>query len=241
MSIVSSSFTPNAKPFTPGGFKAPVEVVKPREPTPPPRDVIVDQFAKWTHSERETNDFKDIIKKLAERKSSEPITLDVFKTIQALEIGLKHEDLNFCTNGKMIERSIKHMVESKKGNFRQGGQKGGNRDNNRGEGNFNKNQYPKTPKTGGGGGGGDFKKPGLWREEDVGEKNKLKLIAQKNHENAKKDKNDNQKIRLILNIIAPDNYTKKFGELRGYLFPNLKKREECDEEEVDYDEEAHKL
>ena len=80
MSVVSSSFTPNAKPFTPGGMKAP-EVAKPREPTPPPRDVIVDQFLKWTHSERETNDFKDIIKLLAERKSTEPITLEVFKSI----------------------------------------------------------------------------------------------------------------------------------------------------------------
>jgi len=86
-----------------------------------------------------------------------------------------------------------------------------------------------------------MKTGGLWREEDVGEKNKLKQIAIKNHENAKKDKNENQKIRLILNIIAPDNYVRKFAELRSYLFPNLKKRDECEEEKVDYDEETHKL
>lgn len=80
------------------------------------------------------------------------------------------------------------MVESKKGNFRQNNNNNKNRDNRDG-GNFNKNQYPKTPKQKDGGGGG--KAPGLWREEDVGEKNKLKLIAIKNHENAKKDKNEN--------------------------------------------------
>ena len=58
-----SSFTPNAKPFTPGGFKQ-AEPAKPREPTPPPRDVVADKFTKWTHTERETNDFKDIVAKL---------------------------------------------------------------------------------------------------------------------------------------------------------------------------------
>ena len=67
------------------------------------------------------------------------------------------------------------------------------------------------------------------------------MIAQKNHEKAKLDKNDNQKIRLILNIIAPDNYDKKFGELRGYLFTGLKKRQECEDEGIDFDEETHKL
>ena len=64
------------------------------------------------------------------------------------------------------------MIESKKGNFRPGGANK-NRDNRK-EGNFKKDQYhPQTPKTGSGGG----KPAGLWREEDVGEKNKLKLIA----------------------------------------------------------------
>lgn len=237
LSVGASSFTPNAKPFMP---RAPVaEPPKPREPTPPPRDAVVEQFKRWTHTERETNDFKEIVKKLATRKESEPISMDIFKQIQNLEIGKKHEDFEYVTNKVLIERSIKQMVESKKGNFRQNNNNNKNRDN-RGEGNFNKNQYPKTPKQGGGGGGGG-KAPGLWREEDVGEKNKLKQIAIKNHENAKKDKNENQKIRLILNIIAPDNYVRKFAELRGFLFANLKKRDECEEEKIEYDEDVHKL
>jgi len=44
-----------------------------------------------------------------------------------------------------------------------------------------------------------------------------------------------------LNIITPDNFIKKFGELRGFLFPNLKTRSECKEEEIEYSEEEHKL
>jgi len=46
-----------------------------------------------------------------------------------------------------------------------------------------------------------------------------------------------QKIRLILNVIAPDNVDKKFKELRDYLFPGLKTRNECFEEEIDYNPE----
>lgn len=38
----------------------------------------------------------------------------------------------------------------------------------------------------------------------------------------KLDKNETQKIKLILNIIAPDNFEKKFSELRGFLFKGLK-------------------
>jgi hypothetical protein len=77
LSVDASSFTPNAKPFMP---RAPVaEPPKPREPTPPPRDAVVEQFKRWTHTERETNDFKEIVKKLATRKESEPISMDIFK------------------------------------------------------------------------------------------------------------------------------------------------------------------
>jgi hypothetical protein len=41
-------------------------------------------------------------------------------------------------------------------------------------------------------------------------------------EQAKSEKNTHQKIRLIINIITPDNFDKKFEELRGYLFGGLK-------------------
>lgn len=54
-------------------------------------------------------------------------------------------------------------------------------------------------------------------------------------------KNDLQKIRLILNVIAPDNKEKKFGELRQHLFKGLKTKDECADEGIDYDESVHKL
>lgn len=57
----------------------------------------------------------------------------------------------------------------------------------------------------------------------------------------KLDKNETQKIKLILNIIAPDNFEKKFGELRGFLFRGLKTEEECETEGIDYNEDEHKL
>tara|TARA_B110000285_G_C15133671_1_gene625380 strand:+ start:1284 stop:1538 length:255 start_codon:yes stop_codon:yes gene_type:complete len=79
MKLTASAFTPNAKPFTPGGMGKPAPAAKPREPTPPPKDMIVDKFTKWTHTERETNDFKEIVKKLATRKFDEPISMDIFK------------------------------------------------------------------------------------------------------------------------------------------------------------------
>jgi len=42
-------------------------------------------------------------------------------------------------------------------------------------------------------------------------------------------------------VIAPDNVDKKFNELRNYLFPGLKTREECFEQEIDYNQDSHKL
>lgn len=61
------------------------------------------------------------------------------------------------------------------------------------------------------------------------------------HDKVNQSKNEEQKIRLILNIITPDNFIKKFGELRGYLFPNLKTKSECKEEGIDFNEDEHKL
>lgn len=46
---------------------------------------------------------------------------------------------------------------------------------------------------------------------------------------------------LILNVITPDNKKKKFDELKGYLFADFKVRSKCFEEEIEYDEDVHKL
>jgi hypothetical protein len=44
-----------------------------------------------------------------------------------------------------------------------------------------------------------------------------------------------------MNIIAPDNFEKKFGELRGFLFKGLKTAEECEADGIEYNEDEHKL
>ena len=54
-------------------------------------------------------------------------------------------------------------------------------------------------------------------------------------------KNEGQKIRLILNVITPDNLDKKFKELRAFQFDDMMSKEECEEAKILYDEEVHKL
>jgi hypothetical protein len=124
-----------------------------------------------------------------------------------------------------------------------GGKGGGynnNYNNNNGEGNdfakgtANKDRKYNNNNNGGGGGG-------TWKQEDNQEKAKLREQAQANYAKIKGDKNETQKIKLILNVIAPDNFQRKFAELRGFLFKGLKTQEECEEEGIDYNEDEHKI
>ena len=58
--------------------------------------------------------------------------------------------------------------------------------------------------------------------------------SKKTIEKAKGDNNILQKIRLIVNVILPENFDKKFEELRGYTFGDLKTPNE-----TGYDKELH--
>jgi hypothetical protein len=58
--------------------------------------------------------------------------------------------------------------------------------------------------------------------------------SKKTIEKAKGDKNILQKIPLIVNLIRPENVDKKFEELRGYIFGDLKTPNEAG-----YDKELH--
>lgn len=82
---------------------------------------------------------------------------------------------------------------------------------------------------------------GQFRVVDTAEKRKLVEQAQANKTKISQPKNVIQKVKLILNVIAPDNAEKKFGELRNYLFGDLKTKDECFAEEIEYDESIHKL
>jgi methionine synthase I (cobalamin-dependent) len=72
---------------------------------------------------------------------------------------------------------------------------------------------------------------------------KLKAAAAAIHAKVQQSKNATQKIKLILNVIAPDNYTKKFKELREYLFGDKKSENEFFDEgtEESYNRDLHAL
>ena len=75
---------------------------------------------------------------------------------------------------------------------------------------------------------------GNWLTVDTEEKKKLREAAQAQKAKMTLEKNEAQKIKLILNVITPDNRTKKMNELRGFMFPNLMTQDECFKEEIDY-------
>jgi hypothetical protein len=87
---------------------------------------------------------------------------------------------------------------------------------------------------------------GGWNKADSEEFSELKKKAKEYQDKLKNStKTETQKliskVRLILNIIAPDNKDKKLRELRAILFGELKTKEECENEEIEYNEEVHKL
>lgn len=97
--------------------------------------------------------------------------------------------------------------------------------------------------------GDNFKKGGgrvdtpsdPWKREDNQEKLKLKQQAAQFKQKISSDKNTEQKIRLILNVISPDNMDKKLDELRGYLMPGFKSKAECKAAGETFNEATHKL
>ena len=55
---------------------------------------------------------------------------------------------------------------------------------------------------------------------------KLEEQSKQKIQEVKKERNVLQQIRLICNIIAPDNFDKKFDELRQLMFEDLKHKDE---------------
>lgn len=66
--------------------------------------------------------------------------------------------------------------------------------------------------------------------EDTAEKAILKEKAKEMIKKCQMVKNEGQQIRLILNVITPDNYDKKFGELRKFLFGESRTAEEVSDD-----------
>lgn len=72
----------------------------------------------------------------------------------------------------------------------------------------------------------------------------LAEVAKKKMEEIKQRKADpktENKIKLILNLLSADNFEKKLNQLREILFPNFKTRDECFNEDIEYNKEEHQL
>lgn len=128
----------------------------------------------------------------------------------------KAESLEHCVSVVLAGREDPEDIKGKQG--------GGYRNNNQMQ---KKSSYNKD------GEGGDFQRnrpykqhnfresEGEWKREDTEERMKLKQKALEIQKKVKMEKNESQKIRLILNVITPDNFDKKFGELRKFLFGDM--------------------
>jgi len=216
--------------------------VKKAPPPPPPVDPIVEKLKKVGETnEEEVKLFKTILKQKKEQKD-DVISLDFFKKVGELKICKSKDksvdDMQHSVHTFYLERVVNrhYELQMKRGN------RGDNR-GNRGRGghygrggarNYNNDNED----------GGDFSKGGAkpnyhqnrhhnnkqdwnqggWKQEDSEEKAKLKAKALAMQAKVKMEKNEAQKIRLILNVITPDNYEKKFKELRSFLFKDLRTR-----------------
>ena len=66
------------------------------------------------------------------------------------------------------------------------------------------------------------KKDDAWLKVVDTDVQRLKEEAKQTYEKIKKEKKVDQQIRLICNQITPDNFDKKFDELRSFIFRDMK-------------------
>lgn len=229
------SLNVNAGVFTPGGFK-PTAVVAPKPA--PPVDTVGQRLKALKMNEEEITAFKEVLKLAAEdktRRKDGPIGIHLFDKISQLKlcqnVSQDAYQLSHCLNEHIVSRKIHETVKSKGGknyNNRQRPQQ--RRDDND---NFNKGGSIKKD----GWGKNEADNDGTWKMQDTTEKAKLKEKARAMHEKVKLAKNEEQQIRLILNVITPDNYDKKFRELRQFLFGDLRSPQEMEDDGEKWNEE----
>lgn len=155
-----------------------------------------------------------------------------------------------CVHGRLIERADKgeekHLVDNKRLNRPTGhgygdnageyrGRGGGGRGRGRGDYNGNRDDRHGHGR-GRGGGQGQGDRQGFntrapvadvvhddnWRKEQDDLQAKMNRLATANIQEARSSKNDNQKVRLKLNQITPDNLDRKISELREMLIGDRK-------------------
>ena len=163
-------------------------------------------------------------KKRPRRKGA--LDLDLFMKVKEMLLCTDETTLNenakHSVNMLMVEREGSLLEAGKGGSFQKGGYQ-----NQRGRG------------RGGQGRGGSYGQGGLQRQKitkevqemmDKAEAYKKRILTDKDQQKIER------KIKLILNQISPDNFQKKIGELREIMFPEMKTKNECFEEGVEYDD-----
>jgi hypothetical protein len=258
--IQSESFVPGKKTvqapaFTPAPAPAPTPAPAPVQVTPAPAPKVVEdpvvkavEKAGIRATEEDIKNIKELVARLKTAKGEERI--NALKQVKSIAcITNKQPAEQSFWSGQLNRES--NLIKLEKSSFTKGGaqqprhdgQKGGY---GRGRGGYN--QYNSAPVEG----SQDFLK-GVSKpydnrrereppaEDDFFKRQEADLLrkklieeSRKTIEKAKGDKNILQKIRLIVNLILPDNFDKKFEELRGYTFGDLKTPNEAG-----YDKDLH--
>ena len=202
---VQKALNVNAFSFVPGAAKAP----KPVAPKPVV-DIVAENCKALKLTDEETTAFKEILKLGKEDKESrgtKPISIDLFAKVCGLKLcsGDKEnvKSYSHCLNVHIAERVVSETMKSKGGrnnNNRQKNYNNRNRDDDNGDFNKGSKMHQRN----------NWKKEeefpiGMWKMEDTAEKAKLKEKAKAMYEKVNMTKNETQQIRLILNIITPDN------------------------------------
>lgn len=139
------------------------------------------------------------------KRGDKAISINLFDKVSQLEMCKNMGDqavaLNHCLNEHIVNRKVHEVLKAKggKNNYnRQRTQNNKRDDDDRKGNNYKKDNWQKD------------EPEGSWKMQDTTEKAKLKEKARAMHEKVMTEKNVAQQIRLILNVITPDNYDKKF-------------------------------
>lgn len=92
---------------------------------------------------------------------------------------------------------------------------------------------------GGGGGGGGLQRQVVSKEQQ--EMHERAVQYRNRVVGNKSEAKTRNKIKLILNLLSPDNFEKKIRELRDIMFPENKTRAECFEEDIEFAKDKHLL
>lgn len=227
LNTTATAFIPSSKPFVPTRKAAPGSTAAPIASASADKDPLVYKLEGLRLSDEEVSKVKELITKV---KSEGKLTLELITQFKTLAI-CQHKPKFYWEDQTKREPELRILEKTQ---FTKGGGGRGN--------------YPQRGGRGGGGRGGYQDRPGAGGSNEFGKgqikqhhqreevvpldpfkraeadqlRKKLAEESKKVLEKAKGDKNVQQQIRLIVNVITPDNLDKKFEELRRIIFGDLR-------------------